>query len=253
MPSWDDKQYLRFEEERTRPACELLARVPLEGATQVIDLGSGPGNSTRLLRNRWPEARVVGVDNSEQMLARARADWPRGEWVLSDAQAFASEGPTDLIFANASLHWVPEHEALFPRLIAQLAAGGVLAIQMPQNFSEPSHLLMRELGTSWKSRFDVVPSAPPVHSPQQYYDLLAPVAARLDIWQTTYQHVMPDVPAIVDWVKGSGLRPFLAALSLDEQAAYLEAYSCALDAAYPRRADGKRLFAFSRIFIVAVR
>jgi len=253
MASWDDKQYLKFEEERTRPASELLARVPLDVATSAIDLGCGPGNSTRLLRNRWPSARVVGVDNSIEMLQRARADWPTGEWICSDAQSFCFDSPTDLIFANALFQWVPDHDLVFPKLVSQLRVGGVLAVQMPYNFSEPSHRLMRKLGTLWDGRFEGVRSVSPVLTPEYYYDLLAPCSTRVDIWQTTYEHVMPDVASIVDWVKGTGIRPFLAVLSEEDKMAYLDQYSRAIDAAYPQRVDGKRLFSFSRIFIVAVR
>lgn len=253
MPPWDDKQYLKFEDERTRPASELLARVPLDVPTCVIDLGCGPGNSTRLLRNRWPSARVVGVDSSPEMLQRARVDWPTGDWRCSDAQDFSPDGPADLIFANALFQWVPDHDSVFPRLVDQLRVGGVLAVQMPYNFSEPSHRLMRELGTPWGGRVEGVRAVSPVLTPEYYYDLLAPRTTRVDIWRTTYEHVMPDVASIVDWVKGTGIRPYLAVLSEEEQAEYLVQYSRAIDEAYPQRADGKRLFSFPRIFIVAVR
>jgi len=253
MASWDDKQYLKFEEERTRPASELLARVRLDVVTYVIDLGCGPGNSTRLLRNRWPSARVVGVDNSIEMVQRARADWPTGEWSHSDAQRFSPDCPADLIFANALFQWVPDHDSVLPRLVDQLRVGGVLAVQMPYNFSEPSHRFMRELGTPWDGRFEGVRSVSPVLTPEYYYDLLAPRSNCIEIWRTTYEHVMLDVASIVDWVKGTGIRPYLAVLSEEEQTAYLNQYSRAIDAAYPRRADGKRLFSFPRIFIVAVR
>jgi trans-aconitate 2-methyltransferase len=158
-----------------------------------------------------------------------------------------------LIFANALFQWVPDHDSVFPRLVRQLRVGGVFAVQMPNNFSEPSHRLMRELGARWNERFEAVRSVPPVLTSQAYYDLLAPCSTGIDIWQTTYEHVMPDVASIVEWVKGTGIRPYLAVLSEAEQAEYLERYSRAIDAAYPRRTDGKRLFSFSRIFVVAIR
>jgi trans-aconitate 2-methyltransferase len=145
------------------------------------------------------------------------------------------------------------HCAVFPRLVNQLRVGGVLAVQMPNNFSQPSHRLMRELGEPWNRRLSEVRYESPVLTTQCYYDLLAPCSTRVDIWQTTYEHVMPDVASIVDWVKGTGIRPYLTVLSEREQAAYLQQYARAIDAAYPQRADGKRLFSFTRIFIVAVR
>ena len=253
MSTWDDKQYLQFADERTRAASELLARVPLEIVNYAVDLGCGPGNSTELLRRRWPSSRVVGVDNSNEMLERARADWPSGEWVCSEALRFNFGTPPDLIFANALLQWLPDHDSIFPQLIERLQPGGVLAVQMPRNFTEPSHRLMRELGAPWEARLGEVRSISPVQTPVYYYDLLATRAKHVDIWQTTYEHVMPDVASIVEWVKGTGIRPYLAALREDEQALYLAAYSRALNEAYPPRADGKRLFSFPRIFIVAMR
>jgi trans-aconitate 2-methyltransferase len=251
--AWDDEQYLQFATERTRPAIELLARVPLSHASFVVDLGCGPGNSTHLLRTRWPGARVIGVDSSSEMLQRARDDFPAGEWVGSDALSYRAETPPDLVFSNALLHWLPDHATVFPNLIEQLRSGGVLAVQMPQNFAAPSHRLMRELEGPWAARLQSIGSASPVHAPEFYYDLLANRTQRLDIWQTTYAHVMPDVASIVEWVKGTGIRPYLAALSAAEQAEYLAAYARGIDAAYPERSDGKRLFFFSRIFIVATR
>jgi trans-aconitate 2-methyltransferase len=253
MPRWDDRQYLRFADQRTRPAAELLARVPIDAASYIVDLGCGPGNSTDLLWQRWPAARIVGVDDSQEMLARARADFPDREWVCSDAVGFRPEGPLDLLFANALLQWLPEHAAVFPALLAELRPGGVLAVQVPDNFAEPSHRAMRELGAPWDERLKGVRASSPVESPAFYYDLLAPRSQRVDIWRTTYEQVMPDAASIVEWVKGTGIRPFLALLSPQEQTAYLEAYTRAIDAAYPPRSDGKRLFSFPRLFIVALR
>ena len=251
MPTWDDTQYLKFADERTRPARELLSRIPLDNPPYIVDLGCGPGNSTALLKSRWPTARAIGVDNSQEMLQRARADWPEIEWIEADAINFEPDGRVDLIFANALLHWLPDHGSLIPTLLEFLRPGGVLAVQMPYNFNEPSHRLMRELGTPWVGRFENVRPISPVETPAFYYDLLAPSARQIDIWQTRYEHVMPDVPSIVEWVKGTGIRPFLALLSESEQALYLDQYSQALDVAYPKQIDGKRLFSFPRLFIVA--
>jgi trans-aconitate 2-methyltransferase len=253
MPTWDDAQYLLFEDQRTRPARELLGRVPLVSAQRVVDLGCGPGNSTALLRQRWPEARLTGVDSSAEMLARARHDHSGIEWVEADAGHFVAGEPLDVLFANALLQWLPAHDVLLPALFRQLAPGGVLAVQVPRNFSEPSHRLMHEAGGAWAQRLAGVRAKDPVHSPAFYYDLLAPEARSVDIWQTTYEHVMADPAAIVDWVKGTGLRPFLEALGAEQRPAFLEAYTRGIDAAYPARSDGRRLFSFPRLFIVAVR
>jgi trans-aconitate 2-methyltransferase len=250
---WNDAQYLKFGDERTRAARELLARVPLERADRVVDLGCGPGNSTALLRARWPIARLSGVDNSPEMLDRARRDFPNIDWVLGDAGSYRASEPVDLLFANAVFHWLPAHATLFPALISQVRQGGVLAVQMPQSFEEPSHRLMREVRARLMPGRSAVNAATPVAEPAFYYDLLATRATAVDIWRTTYEHVLPDAAAIVEWVKGTGLRPYLDELSEDERTTYLSEYQAALELAYPARIDGKRLFSFPRLFIVAVR
>jgi trans-aconitate 2-methyltransferase len=255
MLDWNPALYRRYEDERTRPAQELLARVPLPEAAHVVDLGCGPGNSTELLANRFPTAKVVGIDNSEAMLASARERLPQARFELSDIATWAPQDQApDLIYANAALQWVPDHEQLIPRLFAALAPGGVLAIQMPDNREEPTHRLMRAVAAE-------APWAEPIGDADRlrtlllplggYYDLLAPAAARVDVWHTIYQHPMADAAAIVEWVRGTGLKPFVDRLPADLQASYLAEYERRVDLAYPARTDGKRLLAFPRMFIVA--
>jgi trans-aconitate 2-methyltransferase len=257
MAAWSDQQYLKFAEERTRPAIDLLARVPLTHAERVADYGCGPGNSSALLVRRFPDAEVVGVDDSPEMLARARRDFPEGHWVQANIATYQAPAPLDLLFANAALQWVPAHASLFPCLLQQVRPGGVFAVQMPQNQNEPSHQLMREtppaVGARWDERSAMLRSPSAVEAPAFYYDLLASLATRLDIWQTTYQHVVPDVASIVEWVKGTGLRPYLDALTEAERIDYLARYTEALEQAYKPRADGRRLFPFKRLFIVVTR
>jgi trans-aconitate 2-methyltransferase len=250
---WNDAQYLKFGDERTRAARELLIRVPLKRVGQAVDLGCGPGNSTALLRDRWPNARLTGIDNSPEMLERARRDFPTVEWLLGDAGSYRAPEPVDLLFANAVFHWLPDHATLFPSLIEQVKTGGVLAVQMPHSFEEPSHRLMREVRARLMPGRSAPNAATPVAGPAFYYDLLAPHATAVDIWRTTYEHVMPDAAAIVEWVKGTGLRPYLDDLTDGERAAYLAAYLAAIESAYPAQIDGKRLSSFPRLFIVAVR
>lgn len=253
MTTWDDRQYLKFLDERTRAAQELLARVPLGDAGSIVDLGCGPGNSTALLRARFPGAEIVGVDSSPEMLERARREHPSIEWVLGDARRYRPQEPVDLVFANALLQWLPDHGSLLPALLDCVRPGGALAVQMPCNFEEPSHRLMREVPGPWAKRIEHVRATNPVASPAFYYDVLVAGATLVDIWHTTYQHVMPDAAAIVEWVKGTGLRPFLEALTEAEQTVYLAAYERAIDDAYPPQVDGKRLFSFPRLFFIAVR
>lgn len=256
MSDWNPALYRRFEDERTRPAAELLARVPLAHASCVVDLGCGPGNSTELLTRRFPQARVLGVDNSASMLASARERVPGAQFEMADiAQWQPAEGAApDLLFANAALQWVPDHAALLPRLFQLLAPGGVLAVQMPDNREEPSHRCMREVARdpAWAAQIgDADRVRTPLLGVAAYYDLLAPMAAQVDIWHTVYQHPMGNPQAIVDWLSSTGLRPFVDPLDSSARAGFLAAYTQAIDAAYPARADGQRLLAFPRLFLVA--
>lgn len=257
---WDPALYRRYEDERTRPAAELLARVPLTSARRVVDLGCGPGNSTELLVRRFPDAEVIGVDNAESMVAAARQRLPQSRFELGDIGTWQPSGDApDLIYANAALQWVPGHEELLPRLFSSLAPGGVLAIQMPDNRQEPTHRLMRELAgrAPWAAHIgDADRVRTELLTIGGYYDLLAAEAAEaaeVDVWHTVYQHRMASAAAIVEWVSGTGLRPFLDPLPADLRASYLQAYEQGVDAAYPVRTDGRRLLAFPRMFIVARR
>jgi len=256
MSDWNPALYTRFEDERTRPAAELLARVRLQTAKRVVDLGCGPGNSTELLVERFASAEVVGVDNSPSMLDAARQRLPGVRFELADIAGWQPAPAPDLLYANAVLQWVGGHAQLLPRLVNSLAPGGVLAVQMPDNLGEPSHAAMRE--TAAEPRFAahlraVAAMRTQLLSADETYDLLAPLA-EVDLWRTTYHHRMDDAAAIVSWLRATGLRPFLDGLpgeSLRED--FLAAYRQRIEAAYPPRADGHRLLAFPRLFVVAQR
>jgi trans-aconitate 2-methyltransferase len=254
MADWNPALYRRFEDERTRPARELLARVPLETARVVYVLGCGPGNSTELLVERFPEARVVGVDNSPAMLESARKRLPHARFDLADVATWQPDEAPDLVYANATLQWVADHEQLVPRLFSLLAPGGVLAVQMPDNRQEPTHRAMREVAAlqPWASKIgDPDAVRTDLLTVGGYYDLLANVAAGVDVWHTVYQHVMASPAAIVEWVSGTGLRPFVDPLPADLRASYLAKYEQCVARDYPVRADGKFLLAFPRLFFVA--
>lgn len=257
MADWNPALYRRFEDERTRPADELLARVPLAQANHVVDLGCGPGNSTELLVRRFPQAQVTGIDTSEAMLASARERLPGTAFERGDIAAWVPAVAPDLIYANAALQWVAGHETLVPRLFSLLAPGGVLAIQMPDNRQEPSHRLMRAVAgeAPWREPIgDADAVRTELATIAGYYDMLARDAASVDVWHTVYQHVMPSAGSIVDWLRSTGLRPFLDALPDDAlRAGFLAEYERRIAEAYPERSDGKRLLAFPRMFIVAQR
>lgn len=254
MAEWNPELYRCFEDERTRPARELLARVPLAEVRLAYDLGCGPGNSTELLVQRYPNARIIGTDTSEEMLKSARERLPSCTFEASDIASWSPSAAPDLIFANASLQWVGDHETLIGRLFAHLAPGGLLAVQMPDNRQEPTHRSMRDVASlePWSRFIDDAASVRTRILPlEDYYDLLASVAAEVDVWRTSYQHPMDSASSIVAWLRGTGLKPFLEPLPPEERASFLEAYERRIEAAYPRRSDGKRLLAFPRIFAVA--
>jgi trans-aconitate 2-methyltransferase len=257
MQDWNPALYRRFEDERTRPAAELLSRVPLQSARLVFDLGCGPGNSTELLAERFPQAEVVGTDNSPAMLKAAHERLSRLRFELSDIATWHAQGDApNLVYANASLQWIPDHEHLVPRLFAQLAPGGVLAIQMPDNLDEPTHRLMRETAADarWAGAIgDADKVRARLLSAARYYDLLSAEASSVDIWRTTYHHVMNTPADIVQWLRSTGLKPFIDALPLAQQAEFLGEYEQRIAQAYPARSDGRRLLAFPRLFIVAIR
>jgi trans-aconitate 2-methyltransferase len=254
MADWNAALYLTFEDERTRPARDLLARVSLHEAPRLADLGCGPGTSTKLLADRWPDAAILGVDTSDDMLSSARVRLPSARFVKADAATWQAEEGVDLIFANAVLQWVGGHARLFPRLMDQLVPGGILAVQMPDNLDEPSHRLMRETAATgpWKAKLgEAAAIRESLLTPQAYYDLLIPHASAVEVWRTTYHHPLDGPGAIVTWLSATGLKPFLDPLDADEKRAFLAAYETRIARAYPPRADGRLLLAFPRLFILA--
>jgi len=250
---WDTTLYLKFEAERTQPARDLLARVDVS-ARRIVDLGCGPGTSTRLLAERFPKAEIIGVDNSQPMLAEARRRLPEVRFELSDIANWRPRQRPDLIFANAALQWLPDHEALFKRLMSYLAEDGALVVQMPDNRQEPSHALMRLVAADgpWADRLvPIAKTRAVIATHVDYYAWLRPLSAALDIWETTYVHPMAGVGAVVDWFRGSALRPFLNPLDVCEREQFIERYMRELALAYGVESDGSLLFLYPRLFILA--
>jgi trans-aconitate 2-methyltransferase len=256
MPTWDADLYLRFANERTQPAIDLLARVGLDAPRRVIDLGCGPGNSTALLRGRWPEAAITGLDNSPEMIAAARRDGPEGEWVLGDIATWTAEEPYDLVFSNATLQWLPDHGALYPRLFAQVAPGGAFAVQIPVFHTTALQRVLLALADepAWRERLGPATRALVAESPGFYYDALVSQAARVDLWETEYQHVLAGPDAIVEWISGTRLRPYLEALGDDaDRRDFLARLRAGIADLYRPQRDCRVLFPFRRLFLVAYR
>ncbi len=256
MADWSSTQYLKFADERTRAARDLLAQVPLKTPRLAFDLGCGPGNSTELLIQRYPEARIVGVNSSPDMLAKARQSCAYADFIEGDLASWQPPEEPDLLFANAVFQWVPNYLRVLSRLIAALPNGGVLAVQMPDNHDEPSHVAMRETAAEgpWAEKLKKLGRVRDrLPAPATYYGALKPEVARVDIWHTIYNHPLDGADGIVEWVKGTGLRPYLDPLDAEERRAYLAQYRARITKAYPTASDGKALLRFPRLFIVCVK
>jgi len=251
---WNSELYMKFENERTRAARDLLAQVSDIKPKTVFDLGCGPGNSTELLVEAFPGADIVGIDDSPNMLAVARLRVPGAQFLLEDIERWRPNEKADLIFANATLHFALDHYGLITRLAGCLSEGGWLAVQMPNNMQEVSHALMRMISADgpWSDRLVPIAKTRAVLGPlDEYYRLLRPLCSRLDIWQTTYIHTIDGAERIVEWFEGSELRPFLKPLSPGEREAFLARYREGLVQSYASQPDGKVLLPYPRLFFVA--
>lgn len=259
---WDANLYLKFADARMRPAIDLMARLDsaagLPAGRAVYDLGCGAGNIARLLGERFPETPVIGIDSSEDMLAKARGQTTAGTRVTfekGDLAHFKPSTPPALLYSNAAYQWLPGHIDMFPGLLKTLPAGGQLAIQMPRNHESPSHALMRTAADAgpWRDKLKGIGGIARVEEPARYFDVLKPLCSELDIWETTYQQVLTGKDPVAQYTSSTGLRPFLEALDPAEGKAFYEAYAGMIAKAYPTRADGITLFPFRRLFIVARR
>lgn len=290
MAGWNPDQYLKFSDERTQPCRDLAGHINLHQVRTAIDLGCGPGNSTQVLAERFPAAQITALDSDTAMINAAIQSHPRGRWITGDIAKWAAGKPPneaaersagaaseaaagtssenegventeneqyDVVFSNAALQWLPDHAALFPQLLNHVAPGGALAIQIPSAFDRPAHRLLREMAAAigWRKWF---PTGRVknwhAHDHEFYYDLLAPLASRIDLWQTEYFHVLPDAAAVVEWYRGTGMRPYLTAIGEDaDRDKFIAEYMEKIRAAYKSRPDGRILFPFLRIFLIAYR
>lgn len=253
--TWDPGQYLKFEAPRLRPALDLLARIPLDKPDTIYDLGCGTGNVTQFIHQRWPEARITGIDNSQEMLDAAAKTVPGLQLKLSDADNWKPPRgrKADLIYSNATLHWLPRHDRLFPKLMRYLKPGGVLAVQMPRNFDAPSHRLIKEVAESgsWREILKTVLRDTPVLDPSAYYRILRPHCDSLDIWEAEYLQELSGENPVAEFTKGTWLKPVLDALEEPMRSRFEAEYRRHILQAYPPEPNGKTLFPFRRLFILA--
>lgn len=248
MSDWDPEFYLRFKKERTRPSYDLIHHINYPHALNLTDLGCGPGNSTQMLREAYPLAKITGIDNSPSMLVEARINLPDCHFEENDISTWIPKNKQDIIFANASLQWLPNHQTLIPHLANQLQDEGILAIQMPDNWNEPTHLLMRQAANECGI---VQAGREALLAAQEYYNLLVNSHCTVDIWRTTYYHVMPSIDSIIGWFRATGLRPYLNQLNSTQKEKFLIQYQQLLTETYPTQDDNNILMLFPRLFIIA--
>jgi trans-aconitate 2-methyltransferase len=259
--TWDANLYLKFADHRMRPALDLMGRLDPANGTRpghaIYDLGCGAGNITRILAERFPQSPIVGVDSSEEMLAKARTQTadPRVSFTKGDLAHFKPDAPPAILYSNAAYQWLEGHIDMFPGLMQLLPSGGQLAIQMPRNHDAPSHALMRTAADAgpWKPKLAKVGGIARVLEPARYYDVLKPLASELEVWESIYQQPLTGKDPVAQYTSSTGLRPFLEALDENERKGFYETYAKLVAEAYPTRADGITLFPFRRLFIVARR
>lgn len=256
MSGWNAEQYAKFIKERTLPSIDLANKINLENPREIIDIGCGPGNSTRVLKDRFPDAHIVGADYSQNMIDKAKSQNDGIDFMLFDAN---NDFPLlnkkfDVVFSNACIQWIPNHRELIKNMMGILNDGGVLAVQTPMNYKEPIHRIISELSTGgkWKNKFD----NPRIFynlTQSEYFDLLSEVSSDFSVWETVYCHRMPSHESIMDWYKGTGLRPYLEALSEEDAIEFENDVYEEVVRAYPIQANGEIIFRFPRFFFTAVK
>lgn len=261
MPDWNPDLYLKFANQRTQPSIDLVARINLENPRSIIDIGCGPGNSTQALHRRWPGARTLGLDNSADMIKKAKEDFRGLEWITADASTFTFNAKYDIVFSNAAIQWIPKHELLLPRLFEIVNQDGALAVQLPANEKSPLHQALLRVASSlkWSGFTSGAEDLITYHPVEYYYDILLDISRSFDIWETVYYHVLNSHVELVDWYKGSGMRPFLERIpdkTSDSPGRNLrnefeDEVLAECVKTYPVQKDGKVLYPFKRIFFVA--
>ncbi len=254
MSSWNPDLYLQFKEERTQPARDLTARTFHPGPKRIVDLGCGPGNSTQVLQERWPEADILGLDSSAEMIEKARATYPDWSWLQADIRTWSPKESLDIVSSNATLQWVTDHQTLIPKLFSYLRPGGVLAVQLPANQDAPLHraLISVSRRAEWKDLTDGCAELIVYRTPEFYYGILSPLAARLQLWKTNYYHVLQNHQSLIDWYSSTGMKTYLGKLPDDAARKIFRAQVLeACRESYPLQKDGRIIYPFDRLFFTA--
>lgn len=251
---WNSEQYLKFKTERTQPAVDLVNRINIINPEKILDVGCGPGNSTHVLYSKYPNAYILGVDKSEEMINKAKSEYPNLDFKICDVSGDLSQlgNDYDIVFSNACIQWVPDHESLLKKLLNLLNRNGVLAVQIPMNFNEPIHRIVCELASSekWKNYFAETGSFYTLGQ-SEYYDLLSGISGEFYLWETVYYHVMKSHNDILEWYRGTGLRPYLSVLPDNKKTEFESEIMENLIQRYPKQKNGDIIFRFPRFFFIA--
>ena len=254
MNDWNPEQYLKYKSERTRPSMDLVSRIKIKTPRNIIDIGCGPGNSTQILLQRWPSAKIVGLDHSEEMIKKARQDYPRQKWLTADVSLFESDILYCIVFSNACLHWVPHHDVVIPRLFEFVRDRGAIAVQVPSNHKSPLHKALVSVSSDkkWHRYTKGCERLLHHHPPQYYYELLTPIASSVDLWETIYYHILPSHEGLIEWSKGTAMKPYLDRLPDEGKRNRFEREVLAgCKDAYKVQKDGSIIYPFKRLFFIA--
>lgn len=256
MTEWNSKQYLKFKNERTQPAIDLAKRIDILDPGKIIDIGCGPGNSTKVLANQFKGSYIQGIDSSENMINTAKKDYPEIDFTVCDASKdlYTLQNDYDIVFSNACIQWIPDHRKLITKMMDLLHSGGVLAVQIPVNYNEPIHQIIKKVSTSskWNDKFTNHRAMYNL-SQSEYFDVLSSASSDFTMWETVYFHRMSSHQSIMEWYKGTGLRPYLEVLSETDKVSFEKEIYDEVVKAYPVQTNGEIIFRFPRLFFIAVK
>ncbi len=254
MQDWDPQQYLQFKQERTQPSIDLVARIHVDDPKNIIDIGCGPGNSTQILRSKWPDARIVGLDNSDKMIERARSDYPDQQWMVGDASKLEIAQTFDIVFSNAAIHWIQNHDVLIPRLFQLVKKDGILAVQVPANHESPLYKIIERTSQrdTWKALTSGYQQVITYHSAEYYYNRLVSLTQKITLWETTYYHILKSHQELIEWYKGTAMKPILDRLqTADKKLEFEQEILNESKKYYSPQQDGRIIYPFKRLFFTA--